>query len=263
MCAAMPHISSLPVYRSSLLMTTFRWSYVLQDRDDEDEYEVDSESIEALKQLGLPITFGGSKYNRTVRRPMPACSPDPVLLPVQPACPRQPFRPSSLLAQARTQPSKPRANTAQRHSDAAAYQREDRSVLAQHICDPPSQEEEPRGQELPMSGAAAQEAVRTLSPAACSTGPACNGNGNGNGMCHAEPDLQPASHSAGACSSAGSAPGVARPEQRAESTGLLPSIPEPCGTHLRFDSDGEEPCRLEDSAVIAQLCFGEDAAGRP
>ena len=40
----------------------------LQEPDAE-EFEVESESIEALRQLGLPITFGGSKYNRNVRSP--------------------------------------------------------------------------------------------------------------------------------------------------------------------------------------------------
>ncbi|CAL8469420.1 g8961 [Coccomyxa elongata] len=55
--------------------------------------------------------------------------------------------------------------------------------------------------------------------------------------------------------------------QRQETTGLMARIPEPCGSHLRFDSSDEEDstaaCMLEDSEVIAQLHFEQDAAGRP
>ena len=56
--------------------------------------------------------------------------------------------------------------------------------------------------------------------------------------------------------------------QRPESTGLMASIPEPSGNHLRFGSDDEDgsglaDCPLEDSEVIAQLQFEQDAAGRP
>ena len=57
--------------------------------------------------------------------------------------------------------------------------------------------------------------------------------------------------------------------QRQETTGLMAHIPQPCGSHLRFDSSDEEDsadiakCMLEDSEVIAQLQFEQDAAGRP
>ncbi|BDA44841.1 probable trimethylguanosine synthase at C-terminar half [Coccomyxa sp. Obi] len=57
--------------------------------------------------------------------------------------------------------------------------------------------------------------------------------------------------------------------QRQETTGLMARIPEPNGSHVRFDSSDEEDptgtaaCMLEDSEVIAQLQFEQDAAGRP
>ncbi len=55
--------------------------------------------------------------------------------------------------------------------------------------------------------------------------------------------------------------------QRQETTGIMARIPEPCGSHLRFESSDEEDptaaCMLEDSEVIAQLQFEQDAAGRP
>ena len=57
--------------------------------------------------------------------------------------------------------------------------------------------------------------------------------------------------------------------QRPESTGLMASIAEASGSHLRFGSSDDEDgagsadCPLEDSEVIAQLQFEQDAAGRP
>ena len=141
------------------------------------------------------------------------------------------------------------------------HQQEEGSVPEDQKCHPSSQVEAvpEHGSALldPAAPQASQAATHVGDPEACSPGLAPNGNG----VRDKEPDAQPA-HARASCSSSGSDRVARLEQQRPESTGLLPSIPEPCGSHLYFDSDGEEPPQLEDSAVIAQLCFGEDAAGQ-